>query len=89
MAAIKQRIETLGENNVPFQTAWNEKEQLNLIQASILWGYMTLLKNLITVLPSLKQHQAFYRKVCEEFTNFIVKKALNDFFLEDFTVEVV
>jgi len=50
---------------------------------------MTFLKNLISVLPTLKSHQSFYRKICEEFTNFIVKKALNDFYLEDFTVEVV
>ena len=50
---------------------------------------MTFLKNLTTVLPTIKKNHQFYRKICEEFTNFIVKRAINDLVLEDFSVEFV
>lgn len=52
-----------------------------------MWGYMTFLKNLGPILPTIKAHQAFYHKICQGFTNYLVTNILNEYFIEGFTVE--
>lgn len=66
----------------------NEKEQVQFIRTAELWGYMTFLKLLNLVLPTIKQHQVFYRKIAEGFTNFIVRR-IADFEVEGFEIERV
>lgn len=39
---------------------------------------MTLLQSIDIILPQIKNHQTFYRKICQGFTNYIVSH-LNDF----------
>lgn len=65
-------MEELADQNVPQQTIMNEKEQINFIRTSELWGYMTFLKLLSTVVPGIQQHQEFYQKIGEGFTSFIL-----------------
>jgi hypothetical protein len=63
----------------------NEKEQVNFIRTSELWGYMTFLKLFNAVLPGIKQHQEFYRKIGEGFTSFILER-IPELFIDGFTV---
>lgn len=85
---VKASMEALGEKGVGFQTIWNEHEQNALIEAAQLWGYMTLLQSIGSILPQIKEHQAFYRKICQGFTSYLTSKT-TAFLQQGFTVHPV
>jgi hypothetical protein len=74
LIAIKGRIDVLGGQGVDFKKIWNEKEQVPLVRASELWGYMVLLQFVHAQVAKLKQHPSFYDKVCQAFTRIILAK---------------
>lgn len=68
-----------------FQKIWNEKEQVSLIKTSELWGYMTLLKLLSSVISKIPKHQEFYKKIGEGLSNFILQRT-SDLHMEGFLI---
>jgi hypothetical protein len=74
LRGVKERIEALGDQQVPFKTIWNEKEQVALVRASEIWGFMTLLQLLEQGLQKVDQHPAFFRKVAHNFTHSLLRR---------------
>lgn len=68
-----------------FQKIWNEKEQVSLIKTSELWGYMTVLKLLSSVISKIHKHQEFYKKIGEGLSNFILQRT-SDLQMEGFSI---
>jgi hypothetical protein len=82
-------MEAHGEKGLGFQAIWNELEQNSLIEAAQLWGYLTLLQSMATILPQIHENQAFYRKICLGFTSFITSRIASTFLEQGFTVQPV
>lgn len=74
LIGIKERMDQLGENGVPFKTIWNEKEQVNLVRTSEIWGFMTLLQLVKPALSKLSQNKTFFEKISAGFSHNLLKR---------------
>lgn len=69
---VKQRMEAHEEKGEPFKKIMNELEQVAFIRLAEIWGFMTMLRLVDSVLPSIRQHEEFYGKICAGFSHFVV-----------------
>jgi hypothetical protein len=85
---VKKRMEAHEERDQPFKKIMNELEQVSFIRLAEIWGFMTMLRMLEAVLPTIRTHKEFYNKICAGFTRFVVGR-VPELQIYDFVIEEV